>query len=477
MNHKLYHEKLRLLRAEGNFDDRMIAAFTSWVTRAEDLDLLRMNPLQVASELGTDSHQLTEFFIHGSRAGLFDFSWSMICPSCGEIQNNDHSLNSLSGEFFCVVCQVPVRVNIDDTVEVTFSLNPSVRPLNIDPFRDPQTYRRVFFSQAVDRSPEILALMEEIWVGFESVPPGETLIVDRSWERGRSYRLVSAGVHSQFLFHISPQAAEESEFVEVDFGETGMHPQELTLSTLNPKIRIRNRRQESVGLMMVKADFPRLHQIMKDHPSRLKPLLTGNQLLNTQKFRQLFRIQSLSPTLRLNIRSLTLLFTDLKGSTELYDRTGDVDAYTLIQDHFQLLGSIVARHGGAVIKTMGDAVMASFSRPADGVGAALEMLEEIRTITRGNHALGLKIGLHEGPALAINNQGSLDYFGQTVNIAARVQGLAGENSVWMTESVLRAKGSAQLLKNSGFSARRYLASLKGVGEKTTVYEMKKKELL
>ena len=126
---------------------------------------------------------------------------------------------------------------------------------------------------------------------------------------------------------------------------------------------------------------------------------------------------------------------------------------------------------------MGDAVMASFSRPSDGVNAAIDMLRENMEMTQGQKPLGLKIGLHEGPALAINNRGALDYFGQTVNIAARVQGLAGENTLWMTESVLRSRGVANNLKENKYVGKRYQASLKGVGERTTVFELKQKEHL
>lgn len=475
MNTKLFKEKLTFIKKEGSFPDLLMEKTAHWLRNSEDWELFRINPVALAGTLGLEETPLVDFFVHGARAGLFDFSWSMICPSCGEIQNNDSSFNALEGGFRCVVCQVPVTVNIDDAVEVTFSFNPSVRTLRLDPFRDAEAYRKGFFSAAVQRSPQMLRFMGTIWEGFETVPAQETLILDRSWTRSRSYRFVSAGIHRQFLFHVHPDAGEDPEDYELTYTEAGVSPQELTVHSLNARFRIQNRLNAPVGLMMVQADFPKLHQVMRQHPSRLGPMLTGNRLLNNQAFRHLFKLQNLSPTLRLNIRSLTLLFTDLKGSTELYARTGDVDAYKLIQEHFQLLGGIVARHAGAVIKTMGDAVMASFSSPLDAVRAALDMLEENKRLKAGEESLGLKIGLHEGPALAINNQGSLDYFGQTVNIAARVQGLAGENTLWMTEPVLKSQGVAGHLKKKHFRARRYVASLKGVGEQTTVYELAEKE--
>ena len=111
-------------------------------------------------------------------------------------------------------------------------------------------------------------------------------------------------------------------------------------------------------------------------------------------------MQSLSPDLKLNIHSLTILFTDLRGSTDLYDQTGDVFAYNIIQEHFRVLTRVVRHHSGAIIKTMGDAIMATFSTPLDGVLAAIDMINEIRQLNERikdqGHELGLKIGLHEG---------------------------------------------------------------------------------
>src|SRR5262249_923315 len=148
------------------------------------------------------------------------------------------------------------------------------------------------------------------------------------------------------------------------------------------------------GVILVLTDLPRLHTILREHPSTFRAFFTGKMLLNNQSFRELFRIQTLIPDLKLRLRSLTLLFTDLKGSTALYDQTGDVFAYGLVQEHYKILTESVRENSGAVIKTMGDAIMATFSSPLDGVRAALEMMEKMEEfnsrLRRENHALGLK---------------------------------------------------------------------------------------
>src|SRR5204862_5761002 len=137
---------------------------------------------------------------------------------------------------------------------------------------------------------------------------------------------------------------------------------------------------------------------------------------------------------RLKITSLTFLFTDLRGSTELYERVGDLVAFDLVQAHFQVLNEIVGAEAGAVVKTIGDAVMATFPTPDRAVAAALRMRDAMRELNaeRGGEDLLLKIGIHEGPCLAVTLNDRQDYFGQTVNIASRVQNLAVARAIFAT---------------------------------------------
>jgi class 3 adenylate cyclase len=104
------------------------------------------------------------------------------------------------------------------------------------------------------------------------------------------------------------------------------------------------------------------------------------------------------------------LFTDIKGSTALYDRVGDLKAFTLVRQHFGVLRDVVAANQGALVKTIGDAVMAGFHDPLNAVRAALQMLAEIRRFNdaAGTELIGLKIGAHVGPCLAVTLNERLD---------------------------------------------------------------------
>src|SRR3712207_1907048 len=136
---------------------------------------------------------------------------------------------------------------------------------------------------------------------------------------------------------------------------------------------------------------------------RRRPFLTAKRLLSNQTFRDIYRTDTIDIDQRLKITSLTFLVTDLRGSTQLYERVGDLAAFDLVRAHFRVLHEIVASEAGAIVKTIGDAVMATFPTPDRAVAAALRMREAMRRLNaeRGREDLLLKIGIHEGPCLAV----------------------------------------------------------------------------
>jgi class 3 adenylate cyclase len=170
----------------------------------------------------------------------------------------------------------------------------------------------------------------------------------------------------------------------------------------------------------------------------------------------------------LKITSLTFLFTDLKGSTALYESVGDIVAYDLVREHFRVLQEIVASEAGAVVKTIGDAVMATFPTPDRALAAALRMRDSVHNL---KNDLLIKIGIHEGPCLAVTVNDRLDYFGQTVNIAARVQSLADSRAIIATKSVVKNPQVSQMLEASKLKLTEQDTALRGVGDKVTVYQI------
>ena len=202
------------------------------------------------------------------------------------------------------------------------------------------------------------------------------------------------------------------------------------------------------------------------------PFLSGAQLLNNTLFRRLYPTQVVKSSEGITIKDVTFMFTDLKNSTDLYSRIGDLHAFDLVTRHFEKLSYIIDRHHGTIVKTMGDAVMASFTVPADAVAAALEMrtpLDEFKTSDTPSDIV-LKIGIHRGASILVNSNKGLDYFGQTVNIASRVQGLAKGNEVCLSDDVYNAPDVSEQLSDLDVAVVENVP-LKGVSEPMNVYRV------
>ena len=172
--------------------------------------------------------------------------------------------------------------------------------------------------------------------------------------------------------------------------------------------------------------------------------LTAPEVISLQAFRDLFAAATLRPGDEAGVSQVALLFSDLRGSTALYERVGDARAFNMVREHFALLASIVRDHDGAVVKTIGDAVMASFGDPADAVKAALAMQAAIKS-----HDLVLKLGVHAGPSVVVTLNDRLDYFGSTVNMAARLQGQSEGGDIVISRAVADDPAVKPLLAKVG----------------------------
>jgi class 3 adenylate cyclase len=216
----------------------------------------------------------------------------------------------------------------------------------------------------------------------------------------------------------------------------------------------------------------------RNHIDAKYGVVSGHRLLTLQRFRDLFPRETIPPNESLLIRQVTILFTDLAGSTALYSQKGDSQAYSLVNQHFQLLFTIVDQHNGAVIKTIGDAIMATFTAPDNGIRAAIAMQAAMQKFNRqSNQSSGstgdqliLKVGVHAGPCISVNLNDRSDYFGTTVNTAARVQGLSQGNDIVFTADLFsHVKAIADL---NDYICDQSSVSLKGISEPITVFRMR-----
>jgi class 3 adenylate cyclase len=173
------------------------------------------------------------------------------------------------------------------------------------------------------------------------------------------------------------------------------------------------------------------------------------------------KVEALRPGEQISVGTLTVLFTDLRHSTQLYREIGDATAFGRVMSHFDVVRKAVIEHDGAIVKTIGDAVMAVFRSAADGLLAMLEVQRVLAEPPDGSSPLRLKAGLNTGPCIAVTLNDRLDYFGSTVNMAARLEGLSTGSDVIISRSVYEDAKVRELIDSESFSAIEFDMSLKG----------------
>jgi len=292
--------------------------------------------------------------------------------------------------------------------------------------------------------------------------------------------VLSLQLPAQFIIAFEP-VTHSAQFIDVQ-GEPTKERQQLSLIysnghkpvetvTMRPG-PLRLALDNQAGVRVLPAIFiaaEALHLLI----GKRKPFLTAKRMLTNQTFRDVFKADNLNIDQRLKITSLTFLFTDLKGSTALYERVGDLAAFDLVRAHFHALLEIISAEKGAVVKTIGDAVMATFNRPEQALAAGLRIrgaMDKLN-VERGTNDLVVKIGIHEGSCLAVMLNERQDYFGQTVNIAARVQGLSTSQAIHITGPVIDAPAVAAMLDRAEITPIQKQAALRGIADKIVVYEI------
>jgi class 3 adenylate cyclase len=351
-------------------------------------------------------------------------------------------------------------------VEVGFTVSPRVRRIAAhDPHSLPvmEYFRQAFWGSGIDL-PEtgLEAILDEITIDAIELQPGEK--AQLSVQLPAEFVIVFEPVtHAAHFIDVKGEPTKERQTLSLVYDKVHAHTVTTQMRPGPLRLSLENR-SEVRALPSLWIAGHTLHDLL----GKRRPFLTAKRLLTNQTFRDIYRTDTLDVDQGLKITSLTFLFTDLKGSTELYDRVGDMVAFDLVREHFRVLHEIVAAHGGAVVKTIGDAVMASFPSPDRALAAALRMRDSVRALKKD---LTIKIGIHEGPCLAVTLNDRLDYFGQTVNIAARVQGLARDRAIFATKPVVDHPGVARILESSGLSPAEQLAALRGVADKVPVFQI------
>ncbi|OKO84666.1 adenylate/guanylate cyclase domain-containing protein [Bradyrhizobium sp. AS23.2] len=452
-------------------DTAVVDLLERMVREAPDHALSKINALDLAGRAGLGEEQVIAGLLHAVGLGILEMTWSVMCPSCAGVLSANKSLKTVnSPQYRCAFCAAGYETSLDNLVEVTFAVSPRVRRIaahDADGLPLSEYYRQVFWSSAIDLPVDLDALLRELTLEAVDLPPGERAILSLQVPSGTLIVFDPVTHTAQFL-EVKGEETSERQSLSLILNKADVPVDAVALRPGALRLTLENRTDARV-LPAVWVVNQRLEDIL----TRRKPSLTAKRLLTNQTFRDLYRTDTLAIGQRLKILSLTFLFSDLKDSTRLYEHVGDLVAFDLVNEHFRLLQEIIAAEQGAVVKTIGDAVMATFETPDRAIAAAIRMREAMSELgaQRQQQGLLLKMGIHEGSCLAVTLNGQQDYFGQTVNIASRIQGLAASRSIVVTESVVDNAETRSLLEASGLDPTRRSVALSGIAERVSVYEI------
>ena len=440
LNQKSMDEKLA--QAASVVKEPLLSELKSFILSAGDAQLYHINPYRFAAQRKVDRAAALRAFLHLTKGGLFNLFWNIHCPACKGVTQHSNSLLTLKHADKCGICTTEFDAGFDRSIEVSFGVNPAIiRPAEVDEFT------RV--AATFDLEPGIHVELDR----------GETHFLKADLREGNYFLLID-GQPRALNIVVAPGRAPQTQKVTFEYRDS--LPM-LTISVL---------KEGPAEIVIVNRERGRKAMTF----ARLGPQVWPSAAVvsSLQDFRDLFSSEMLSLNETFSIENLGFLFTDLKGSTEMYERLGDAQAFALVKEHFYIMERLVRQHNGAIVKTIGDAVMAVYTDPKEAVRTAVEMIEafdDLDTVKKLKDSIVVKVGIHHGPCIAVTLNERIDYFGTTVNIAARVQGLSDGRDVMASGAIFEETGAAGILKERGWADESFTTSLKGLKSSYVVHKM------
>jgi class 3 adenylate cyclase len=419
----------RRLAAETGMPE-LAARLIATVAQSDDMAVARLRPYALADSWDAPRRDVLELCLRATRLGLFDLQWDVLCPLCRGVKEAIPRLGALNQQVHCETCNIDFTANFDRSVELTFCPSPAIRAVE----------HREFCVGGPQVTPHIIAQ--------QLLPRGARRDLTLPLEPGR-YRVRALGHGGNALLVAAADGVPEMAIACA--GNTW--PEGEQRISLAPTLHLANEN-----------DTERLYIL--ERTLWTDQATTAAEVTTLQIFRDLFGTELLRPGEQISVGNLTILFTDLRDSTSLYRRIGDAPAFARVMDHFDVLRAAIEAEDGAIVKTIGDAVMAVFRRPAAALRAILRAQPQLARPPGDALPLTIKAGLYHGHCIAVTANERLDYFGSTVNIAARLERLSSGTDVIISDSVREDPEVAEFLAaaDGAIAIERFAAVLKGLDE-------------
>ena len=403
------------------YEHGLCGRLVDYINHSQEVDLWAMRPISIARRWGVSERDTIELFLQLVRSGLLESRWDVLCPRCRVTKSMTSNLGELPRGVHCDACNIDFDSDFASNVELSFSPSPSIRPVE-----------HGFYCRS---GPGVTPHIK----GQCSLEPGVSSSLPLALHPG-DYRIrtLEAGEELNLTWDGGP-------FPGIRVLDDSI---ELSDATAEDEIRMVNNGELS-------------RTIVIEEQSWLRDVLTAERATTLQAFRDLFSDQVLRPGDEVSVRNIAFVFTDLVGSSSLFSELGDAEAYHLVREHFAEVGEIVRRHQGNIVKTVGDGVHGAFLTPDDALRAAIEMQLGMSAFNQrfGTRDLSIRIGLHAGSSIAVTLNDRLDYYGEAVNLTARLEGQGEAGEIVMSKAFSSDPAVSDIL--AAYDLRERVLQLKG----------------
>lgn len=407
----------------------------SFIATVGEENLFRIRPYEIATFYGFDKFKTLEYFLLANNEGVFEMSWDLLCPRCEGRRDNVSSLSEIDNKAHCDMCNIAYDVDYASNIELSFRPHPSIRKI---------TNERFCFGGPVN-TPHVLV---QSMIDPASIEKPFIKEIDVSLEEGE-YKIKAEKITSNIELTVEKGGEKELtvELVEPDFKRKVVVDENFKLTFKNTE------------------DY--WHRISITYKSRSPFIATADTILSLPAFRNIYGTEPLSVGVNLSVSNVALVFTDVGGSTELYQKVGDSKAFSFIKKHFDIIEEVLKKYNGGLVKTIGDATMSCFYNIENALAFSLEARQKVIEYF-ADKGLTIKIGINQGPCIAMNLNDKLDYFGSTVNVAARLEQNSDANKISLLEELLHSNELRDKIKQHEVSTKQ--ANFKGIGQ-TMVYSI------
>ncbi len=412
---------------------RAVEHLRQLILEGTDLDCYKLNAFRMAEQAGVSRLDAIRALLVATRIGVVDLTWDVHCPSCRGVPEHHRRLSSLGRAAHCDLCDLRWDLDFEQHVEVTFTVNPDVRPIRYADWRDRDLAGQVRYLD------DILPREGRDFVVGVAVAPDEPVSRAQRFAEGRFLCYAAGRLDGAATLVVEGAPTTSEQRLAVAIGADGALDRPALSARPGPlRFDVRSALPAVAGFVVRGVGTP-------------PRWVSAAYVTALQDFRELFAGECLPPELSFELRSVTLLFADIDGSTRLYEELGDARAFELVRSYGGILAEVIRRHEGGIVKTLGDGVMAVFPENAQALRAAAAIQQAIGEAAALGTRIAVSLGLHRGPAIAVTTNRSLDYFGRTVNVARRVQAAAKGGEILASAEVLADPEAARAAADAGLS--------------------------